>query len=97
MNCLTYKNPRDVIRHSAAAKARKSERAKEQNKKKLVAISEIHHVAIAVSDMERSVAFYRDILGFRKTLDMPLNSPCLERLLRLRPGRLDARSSCSKG
>jgi glyoxylase I family protein len=51
-----------------------------------VSISEIHHVAIAVSDMERSVAFYRDILGFRKTLDMPLKSAGLERLLRLRPG-----------
>jgi catechol 2,3-dioxygenase-like lactoylglutathione lyase family enzyme len=51
-----------------------------------MAISEIHHVALAVSNMERSVAFYRDILGFRETLDMPLASPGLERLLRLRPG-----------
>ena len=51
-----------------------------------MSISEIHHVAIAVSNMERSVAFYRDILGFRETLDMPLRSPKLERLLRLRPG-----------
>jgi len=51
-----------------------------------VSISEIHHVALAVSDIERSVAFYRDILGFRATLDMPLGSPGLERLLRLRPG-----------
>jgi catechol 2,3-dioxygenase-like lactoylglutathione lyase family enzyme len=50
-----------------------------------VAISEIHHVALAVSDMERSIAFYRDILGFRKTLDMPLGSPSLDRLLRMRP------------
>ncbi|MGE0822737.1 MAG: VOC family protein [Candidatus Binatia bacterium] len=48
--------------------------------------SEIHHVAIAVSDMERSIAFYRDILGFRKTLDMPLDSPSLDRLLRMHPG-----------
>jgi catechol 2,3-dioxygenase-like lactoylglutathione lyase family enzyme len=53
-----------------------------------VAISEIHHVALAVSDMERSIAFYRDILGFRKTLDMPLGSPSLARLLRLRPGTM---------
>ena len=51
-----------------------------------MSISEIHHVALAVTDMERSIAFYRDILGFHKTLDMPLGSPSLERLLRLRPG-----------
>ena len=51
-----------------------------------VAFSDIHHVALAVSDMERSIAFYRDILGFRKTLDMPLGSPSLDRLLRMRPG-----------
>lgn len=51
-----------------------------------MAISEIHHVALAVSNMERSVAFYRDVLGFRQTLDMPLGSPGLDRLLRMRPG-----------
>jgi lactoylglutathione lyase len=51
-----------------------------------MAFSEIHHVALAVSNMERSIAFYRNILGFRKTLDMPLGSPSLDRLLRLRPG-----------
>ena len=51
-----------------------------------MSISVIHHVAHAVSDMDRSLAFYRDILGFRKTLDMPLGSPGLERLLRLKPG-----------
>lgn len=51
-----------------------------------MAFSEIHHVALAVSDMERSIAFYRDILGFRKTLDMQLGSPSLNRLLRMQPG-----------
>ncbi len=51
-----------------------------------MAFSEIHHVALAVSDMERSIAFYCDMLGFRKTLDMPLGSPSLDRLLRMRPG-----------
>jgi len=51
-----------------------------------LSISEIHHVSIAVTNMERSIAFYRDILGFRTTLDIPLGGPGLERLLRLRPG-----------
>ena len=51
-----------------------------------MSISEIHHVALAVSNMERSIAFYRDILGFRQTLDMQLGSPSLDRLLRMRPG-----------
>ena len=60
--------------------------SKWKKEEKTVAISEIHHVALAVSNMERSIAFYRDILGFRKTLDMPLGSPSLDRLLRLRPG-----------
>jgi len=51
-----------------------------------MAISEVHHVGLTVADLERSIAFYRDILGFRKTLDMPLKGSNLERLLQLRPG-----------
>ncbi|GEM_PF-121250 len=46
-------------------------------------ISEIHHVAINVSDLERSVAFYRDALGFRKVLDMKAGGPVNARMLRL--------------
>lgn len=51
-----------------------------------MAISEIHHVALTVTDLDRSIAFYRDILGFRKTIDTPIGGPGLERLLKLRPG-----------
>ena len=56
----------ESLHHMACARPRWT------TEEKTMAISEIHHVALAVSDMERSIAFYRDILGFRKTLDMPL-------------------------
>jgi lactoylglutathione lyase len=48
-----------------------------------MSISEIHHVAITVSDLERSVAFYREALGFRQVLDMKVNMPQNARMLRL--------------
>jgi lactoylglutathione lyase len=48
-----------------------------------MAISEIHHVAINVSDLERSVAFYRGALGFRKVLEMTADKPGNARMLRL--------------
>ncbi|MEW6296632.1 MAG: VOC family protein [Thermodesulfobacteriota bacterium] len=33
------------------------------------------HIAIGVSDMERSLRFYRDLLGLRVTLDDPQENP----------------------
>jgi lactoylglutathione lyase len=51
-----------------------------------MSISEIHHAAITVSDLERSVAFYRDALGFRKVLEMRADTPQSARMLRLARG-----------
>ena len=51
-----------------------------------MAFSEVHHVAIGVADIQRSIAFYCGLLGFRKTLDMDLGGPDFERLFRLQPG-----------
>jgi lactoylglutathione lyase len=48
-----------------------------------MAIQEIHHVALTVSDLEKSTAFYKNVLGFRKILDMPPGGPALQRMLKL--------------
>lgn len=37
-----------------------------------MSVSEIHHAAITVSDLEKSAAFYQQVLGFRRTLEMPI-------------------------
>jgi lactoylglutathione lyase len=35
-------------------------------------LSPLHHVVLTVSDFDRSLAFYRDVLGFRKTMEAPV-------------------------
>ena len=35
-------------------------------------ITPLHHVVLSVTDFERSLAFYRDALGFRKTMESPV-------------------------
>jgi catechol 2,3-dioxygenase-like lactoylglutathione lyase family enzyme len=44
-------------------------------------VSRIHHVGITVSDMERSLAFYRDLLGLRVLADTRLTRPEIATLL----------------
>jgi Glyoxalase/Bleomycin resistance protein/Dioxygenase superfamily len=38
------------------------------------AVSAVDSIGITVSDMDRSVAFYRDVLEFRRALRAPLRS-----------------------
>ncbi len=43
-------------------------------------VQAIGAIGLTVSDMERSVAFYRDVLGFEKTSDVEVGGPAYERL-----------------
>lgn len=49
-------------------------------------VSEIHHVAMIVSDLERSAAFYERALGYRRTLAAPVGGEGLARSLGLPAG-----------
>ena len=40
-------------------------------KPRTTSISRVRTIAIPAADQERSVAFYTDVLGFEKTLDVP--------------------------
>lgn len=40
-----------------------------------MSVSEIHHAAVTVTDLEKSSAFYEQVLGFRRTLEMPIIDP----------------------
>jgi catechol 2,3-dioxygenase-like lactoylglutathione lyase family enzyme len=51
-----------------------------------VSAGEIHHLTVGVSDIERSLLFYGEGLGLRKTLDTHVSGGSFERLLRLPVG-----------
>lgn len=51
-----------------------------------VPVSEVHHVALIVSDLERSATFYEQGLGYRRTLAAPVGGETLERSLGLPAG-----------
>ena len=56
----------------------------------MVPLLRLTHVGICVSDMERSLRFYRDLLGFRFEHDLHVEGEPSDTLLRLRGVRLDA-------
>lgn len=49
-------------------------------------IGPIHHVTLSVRNLEASIAFYRDVLGFRCTLTGEVDDHEHEHYLRLNPG-----------
>lgn len=49
-------------------------------------VSEVHHVAMTVSDLERSATFYEQGLGYRRTLRAEVKGADIERSLGLPPG-----------
>lgn len=51
-----------------------------------MSVGELHHVVVSVSDMDRSLTFYRDGLGLRKTLDIEVSGEDLQRMLAAPPG-----------
>jgi len=56
----------------------------------MVPLLRLTHVGICVSDMERSLRFYRDLLGFRFEHDLHVEGEPSDTLLRLRAVNLDA-------
>ena len=45
-----------------------------------IGIKDVSHVSIGVSDMERSVAFYRDVFGWQQLFDERMEGEAFERL-----------------
>lgn len=59
-------------------------------------VSEIHHIAVVVSDLDRSAAFYERLLGYRRTLRLAVGGEITERSLGL-PSGLSGRSLYLQG
>jgi lactoylglutathione lyase len=49
-------------------------------------VSEVHHVAISVADVERAADFYEKALGYKKTLRSDVGGPGIEESLGLPAG-----------
>lgn len=49
-------------------------------------VSEVHHVAVTVSDVERAADFYEKALGYTRTLRSDVGGPGIEDSLGLPPG-----------
>jgi catechol 2,3-dioxygenase-like lactoylglutathione lyase family enzyme len=57
----------------------------------MVPLLRLTHVGICVSDLERSLRFYRDLLGFRFEHELAVEGEPTDTLLRLRGVKLDAK------
>jgi glyoxylase I family protein len=51
-----------------------------------VPVREIHHACLGVSDLERSIAFYEEVLGFRVTVAGDFDDEGHVEMMRLPPG-----------
>lgn len=51
-------------------------------------VTGIHHTSLVVSDMERSLKFYRDLLGLRVAIDTVMSGEMLDREVALKGARV---------
>jgi len=51
-----------------------------------VKLPPLNHVTLSVADLERSAAFYEGVLGYRRTLDSPVEQPAIAGYLHAPPG-----------
>ena len=49
-------------------------------------ISPVHHTNISVTDLDRSIAFYRDVLGYRVNMRAPVERPEFQRYMHVEAG-----------